>query len=145
MTFTVNRDANGNCAVSYSEDGASITLQGTPHSFTDAYASVLAAAQAERSLAIAAAGEPAQEDEAAPDNARPFKCPGCGATFTEPTVCQNQHPPIEAQPTEAVLAGVPAPSSGDESPAPPAAEPPQAEVPPPPPAAAEDTTPVWPA
>jgi hypothetical protein len=44
-------------------------------------------------------------DGAAPDNALPFKCPACGATYEAEVECVNGHQAEQTLPTADVLAG----------------------------------------
>jgi hypothetical protein len=130
----VNRDTNGDVSVHYTEGACSIQLRAAAAavSFTDAYANPDAtiATPAEPATPIASAtaadAELVETNDtvdvaAAPDNAQPFKCPACGATYSQEVVCDNQHPAEQTLPTAAVLAGA-APGEVEVA-APPAAEP----------------------
>jgi hypothetical protein len=108
MTLVVNRDGDGNVSISYTEGGASVQLRGEAGSgvtFTDAYSAPDVDKVAAPAAAVLAAAPPLEPETVEPDNALPFKCPACGATFAEQGVCTNQHPAEPTLPTEAVLAG----------------------------------------
>jgi hypothetical protein len=73
---------------------------GTPSTVT----SDAANAAAEQSPAESAAAPAVVQAGPPTDEAAPFKCPGCGATYPDQVTCTNQHEPIETQPTADVIA-----------------------------------------
>jgi len=115
MTFIVNRDSTGAVSVTFNDNGVSVSLSGTPDTFTDELAP--APPEAAPAAAVVDAAVTLEETNdsvdvaAAPDNAQPFKCPACGATYPEQVDCTNQHPAEPTLPTEQVLSGEP-PSAG---------------------------------